>query len=505
MRIASRTACATFVLVVLPSSRRPIHPRAGAVEPIAVNDNRVAAGALSNGVLTIRLEVRVGEWHPDRDSDSSLIVHAFAEEGRPMQIPGPLIRVPEGTKVHASVRNTLSDSTVVIHGLSARGTSTPMSADTIQIMPGAVREVRFDAGQAGTYYYWATTNRAPVTAGDTTATSTFLARPFIDAELSGAFIVDPRGTVGPPRDRIFVINLWDKTPREGGVIATTDVLRFTINGKTWPNTERLTYALGDTVHFRVVNPSFAPHPMHLHGFYFNVESRGDGMRDTRFDPNGSKHLVVTERVPPGRTFTMSWVPDRPGYWLFHCHDNAHALRSVPLDGSPLPPEQDVHVHNHALEMMGGLVMGIEVRGNGVTQAASEPVTRRKLRLVARVDSGGTLLEPAYGYVLQDGATAAPARVPLLPAPTILLKRGEPVSIAIVNELPEATSVHWHGIELEAITTASPTIRDRRVTLPRPSNRVTRSWRGSRRRDRERSSITRTPTKYGSTERACPAR
>jgi FtsP/CotA-like multicopper oxidase with cupredoxin domain len=72
-----------------------------------------------------------------------------------------------------------------------------------------------------------------------------------------------------------------------------------------------------------------------------------------------------------------------------------------------------------------------------------------LRLLARVDSGGTPDEPAYGYVLQDGKKASPSSGPLLPGPTIVLKRGEPVAITVVNELPEATSVHWHGIELES--------------------------------------------------------
>ena len=66
-----------------------------------------------------------------------------------------------------------------------------------------------------------------------------------------------------------------------------------------------------------------------------------------------------------------------------------------------------------------------------------------------VDSGGTDSEPAYGYVLQDGTSTRPRRSPLLPGPTILLKRGEPVSITVANELPEATAVHWHGIELDS--------------------------------------------------------
>jgi FtsP/CotA-like multicopper oxidase with cupredoxin domain len=190
--------------------------------------------------------------------------------------------------------------------------------------------------------------------------------------------------------------------------------------------------------------------MHLHGFYFNVDSRGDGRTDTTFDRT-SRHLAVTERAAPGRTFSLTWIPERPGNWMFHCHDNLHVLRNRPLDGSPLPSEVEhlAHAKNHAMEMMGGLVMGIEVRPKGPMPLMRDVAARRTLRLVARVDSGGTAAEPAYGYVLQDGKQTTPANGPLLPGPTIVLRRGEPVAITVVNELPEATSVHWHGIELDS--------------------------------------------------------
>jgi FtsP/CotA-like multicopper oxidase with cupredoxin domain len=107
------------------------------------------------------------------------------------------------------------------------------------------------------------------------------------------------------------------------------------------------------------------------------------------------------------------------------------------------------VKNHASDMMGGLVMGIEVRGREPRTIADPHPTERRLRLVAQVDSGGTEEDPAYGYVLHDGATATPARGPLLPSPTIMLERGRPASITVVNRLPEPTAVHWHGIELES--------------------------------------------------------
>lgn len=440
MRIAN-AACVMLLTGSAPIIARYLNATTTrGVEPIVVNNNRTPSGTLANGELTIRLEAREGEWHPDRDADPGLVVRAFAEEGKPLRIPGPLIRVPEGTVIHAYVRNSLRDSTLIVTGLSPRG-SASAATDTMRVKPGEVGEVRFSAGAPGTYYYRGTTNVGLVPGAGT-----------IDAELNGAFIVDPRGTAGPPRDRVFVIGLWTKQPTPGGILPfglVGQAIRFTINGKAWPNTERVSYAIGDTVQFRLINASIAVHPMHLHGFYFNVDSRGNGSRDSTYDRGGSPHQVVTERLTPGRTFTMRWVPERPGNWMFHCHDNAHVFRNDPLDGTGLVPEQEVHAHNHALEMMGGLVMGIEVRGTGVLQASGEPLPRRRLRLVARGDTGGTVAEPAYRYVLQEGTRQYASATPIGVGPTILLKRGEPVSITVVNELPEATAVHWHGIELDS--------------------------------------------------------
>ncbi len=408
-------------------------PSSASAEQIRINDNRAAAGTLRDGVLTIRLDARIGEWHPDGDADRGITVAAFAEEGKAPQIPAPLIRVPKGTEIHAFVRNSLADSTLVVHGLYTRGAA---GSDTLQIKPGEVREVRFRAGLPGTYFYWATTG-ATMALGVRGPAS----------QLSGAFVVDTGATLGTARDRVFVLGVW--TPGDNtGLVGRNDVNRFVINGKSWPHTERLAYTVGDSVRFRIVNTSVVPHPMHLHGFYFNVDSRGSERSDTAYAAS-SPHFVVTERVAPGRTISLTWVPERAGNWMFHCHDNYHVLRNRPLDGSRLPAEQLMHVNNHALEMMGGLVMGIEVRPNGSLASQPNDQARRRLRLVARVDSGGTDSEPAYGYVLQDGKSTTPTRSPLLPGPTILLKRGEPVSITVVNELPEATAVHWHGIELES--------------------------------------------------------
>ncbi len=403
-------------------------------EQIAINDNRTAAGTLDGGTLTLRLEVRPGQWRPDGPADHAVDVLAFAVEGAPLQIPGPLIRVTEGTEVRAFVHNALDKEPLILHGMSARR-SPPGEADAITIAPKEVREIRFLAGLPGTYFYWAATGNVPLPE-----------RSRRDSQLSGAFLVEPKGAARRD-ERVFVMGVW-ADGAVGGILPLGNLNRMVMNGKSWPHTERLTYTVGDTVHIRVINAGGAVHPMHLHGFYFNVDSRGDERTDVRFPRDGSPHLVNTERLAGGRTFSLTWKPTRPGNWLFHCHDTAHIMPARPVDGSAGLTHH--HAMNHALEMMSGPVMGISVLPKkGDSAAADEAAPRRKLRLVARVDTGGTPQEPAYGFTLEDGKTSTPARPPYLPGPTILLKRNEPVSITVDNQLPEATAIHWHGIELES--------------------------------------------------------
>ncbi len=416
---------------VSPSVAADVRAQAGSVERIAINDNRAAAGTLEGTTLTLRLEAREGEWHPDADTDPGLRVRAFGLEGGPLQVPGPMIRVVEGTEVRAFVRNRSDREPLVFHGLSGRE---PAASDPITIAPGEVREVRFTATTPGTYYYWGATNGASI-----------IERLARDSQLSGALLVEPRDRV--PRDeRVFVIGVWAQAG-PNGVIPLGVANRMVMNGKSWPHTERLSYEVGDTVHVRVINAGAAVHPMHLHGFYFNVDSRGDGNTETTFPPDGSPHLANTERMAPGRTMTFTWVPTRPGNWLFHCHDTAHIAAALPIDGTSRPASH--HVSNHALEMMSGPVVGITVRPKAESASAPDAGKRRMLRLVARVDAGGTPEEPAYGFTLEDGNAATSAAPPYVPSPTIVLKRGEPVSITVVNQLPEATGIHWHGIELES--------------------------------------------------------
>ena len=100
------------------------------------------------------------------------------------------------------------------------------------------------------------------------------------------------------------------------------VRRIAINGRSWPHTERFTYAVGDTVRWRWINGSYLPHPMHLHGPHAVVLSR-DGKQAT-----GSPWWFDSLEVRDKETFKVAFVADNPGVWMDHCHNLPHAAEGL---------------------------------------------------------------------------------------------------------------------------------------------------------------------------------
>jgi FtsP/CotA-like multicopper oxidase with cupredoxin domain len=214
----------------------------------------------------------------------------------------------------------------------------------------------------------------------------------------------------------------------------------------------LSQRVGDTVRMRLINTSVDVHPMHLHGFYYRVDSRGDGLGDTTYAA-AARDFVVTERVRPGATTSISWVPERPGNWLFHCHFTAHFQARGPLGMPRAASRNDASAHhsgNHALEGMSGLVIGVHVdpRRGGAASEKDASSTRRRLRLLVR-PGGGTAEEPFYAFTLHERGPEPALDTTIRNGQPIVLTRGEPVSIMVVNRTPEPTAVHWHGIELDS--------------------------------------------------------
>ena len=402
------------------------------VERVAPNDNRLAAGTLRGSVLTVQLEARRAVWHPRGGDAPGAEVPVFAEVGKGAQVPGPLIRAAAGTRVRATVRNALPNDTLVVHGLYTRDAGAQEGAP-IEILPGQTRAVEFALGRPGTYFYWATTMRRP-----------FRYRMKEDAQLTGAIVIDPAGAP-PPADRVFVITMWADTTG-GAVPHGRHRVLAAINGLTWPATERLTSTVGDTVRWRVINGSVDLHPMHLHGFYFRLDAKGNEVTDSSF-AGDDRAKAVTELMTAGETMRLTWVPERDGNWAFHCHIPEHIEARGPLGESVRGAG---HAAHDAERGMSGLVLGIHVspRAGQPSTADRAPPGRRRFRLVVDPLPNDTSVG-ALRFALGEGA-ATPVRAAVGNiGPPIVVALGEPVAVTVVNRSTHPTSVHWHGIELES--------------------------------------------------------
>jgi FtsP/CotA-like multicopper oxidase with cupredoxin domain len=393
--------------------------------PLVVpNDNRVPAGRLRGDTLEIALEVRMAIWYPEADSGPAVELAAFAEVGKAPSIPAPMIRVDEGTTIVASIRNLLVDSTISIHGLLTRPAA---KGDSLVLRPGDSTVVRFKAGPRGTYLYFAILGSHKYEVNDERE------------QLGGALIVDPVG--GAPPDRVFVMNIWGRT-----IDSSTYGNALTINGRSWPWTERISTHVGDTLRWRVINASERGHPMHLHGFYFRLDSRGDGLTDSVFSPS-ERQLLVTQRLEQFGTMTMTWTPDRPGNWLFHCHIGFHVLPGARV--IPAAHDHPDYGSHDPQRHMSGLVLGIEVKPRPEYVAEDRRQLERLRLFIQEGERQGRSLR-AMGFVLQRGGTAPRPDSIEIPGSPLILTRGRPTDITVINRLKKETSViHWHGIELES--------------------------------------------------------
>jgi manganese oxidase len=438
-----RLLCCLAVIHILAAIGSAQSP---APDEILANQNRTPAGKLQNGVLTVHLEIVNGTWHAEAEDGPPLYVQAFAEAGQPASIPGPLLRMPVGTTVKVTIDNKLKKPATVF-GLNTRPGDLKAG---IAIPAGESRETSFLAGAGGTYYYWART------------VSPEKVEPYLqDAQLNGAFIVDAPGSVPP--DRVFVINL---------MVTRADAIHpgfetVSINGKSYPYTEPLAYTVGETIRWRVINPSASEHPMHLHGAYYRLLSLGDSESTTAY-PEDEQQSVVTQNLLDGHTMTMEWEPEHEGRWLFHCHFNSHiSMRErVPIfipsglqDNNAsqqiTAAAHDAHEHHdRAMVMndMAGLVLVVHVNAKpGSVQSGSTPPAEaaavHKIDLVIE-PSAEAGKAPAFSCSVREGKKIVASEDKTM-GPPIVVTRGEPTEITVLNHLDRPTSIHWHGMELES--------------------------------------------------------
>ncbi|MBP2018011.1 FtsP/CotA-like multicopper oxidase with cupredoxin domain [Symbiobacterium terraclitae] len=255
--------------------------------------NQLLPYTMDGDVKVFELTCTEIEW----ETQPGKKVRAMAYNGT---VPGPVIRVTEGDKVRIIVKNEMKESTAVHwHGLRL-----PNNMDGVPfitqdpIPPGGSFTYEFVAKPAGTHMYHSHHNSTEQ----------------VGLGLLGAFIIDPKDPAAEPAyDREYLIVLNDGTHG------------YTINGKSFPATEPLVAKKGERVRIRFMNQGVMYHPMHLHGFAFEVFAR-DGY------PLPQPFLCDTLSIAPGERWDAIVVADEPGVWAFHCHILSHAESRMGMYG-----------------------------------------------------------------------------------------------------------------------------------------------------------------------------
>jgi multicopper oxidase len=156
---------------------------------------------------------------------------------------------------------------------------------------------------------------------------------------------------------------------------------------------------------------------------------------------------------------MEWSPQHAGRWLYHCHFQAHISTderlptlaqwmatpaSEPKAGTVAHAEHDAM---GGMRDMAGLVLMINVKAPASAPKSTAAAAPRKLDLVIEPNAAGGKTH-TFSCSVRDGKKIVASEDKLV-GPPIFVTRGEPTEITVLNHLNVATTIHWHGIELDS--------------------------------------------------------
>jgi FtsP/CotA-like multicopper oxidase with cupredoxin domain len=247
---------------------------------------------MDGGVKVYNLTVEEIQWEVAKGE----FVDAMAFN---RQVPGPEIRVGAGDRVRFVVQNQMTEPFVLhFHGLTV-----PNSEDGVPyvtqppIMPGEYWTYEFTIKDPpGMYVYHSHFNSAEQ----------------VDKGLYGSLIVEPKGGDWEP--------VYGAEPAvEYTMFVGDGTLGYNLNAKSFPATQPIVAGKGDWVLIHMANDGQLLHPMHLHGFHFQIVGE-DGFPLEK----QNRYMADTLVVAPGSRFDIMVKADHPGAWAFHCHILPHA-------------------------------------------------------------------------------------------------------------------------------------------------------------------------------------
>jgi FtsP/CotA-like multicopper oxidase with cupredoxin domain len=291
-------------------TQKPIQPTSG------VDYNPVVT--LNGWTLPYRMNGNIKEFHlvaepVERELAEGMTAYLWGYNGQSI---GPTIEAVEGDRVRIFVTNKLPEHTTVHwHGLIL-----PSGMDGVgglshkAIPPGKTYVYEFDLVKSGTFMYHPHADEMVQMA----------------MGMMGLFIVHPKdpSLMRVDRDFCFLLNAYDIDPGTymPRVMQMTDFNLWTWNSRVFPGIDPLVVNQGDRVRVRVGNLTMTNHPIHMHGYDFEVTGTDGGWVRPE-----ARWPEVSIDIPVGAMRAYEFDAVHLGDWAIHCHKSHHTMNAMGHD------------------------------------------------------------------------------------------------------------------------------------------------------------------------------
>ncbi len=291
-------------------TQKPLQPTSGAdYNPVVT---------LNGWTLPYRMNGNIKEFHlvaepVERELAEGMIAYLWGYNGQSI---GPTIEAVEGDRVRIFVTNKLPEHTTVHwHGMIL-----PSGMDGVgglshkAIPPGKTYVYEFDLVKSGTFMYHPHADEMVQMA----------------MGMMGLFIVHPKDPSFMPVDRdfCFLLNAYDIDPGTymPRVMEMTDFNLWTWNSRIFPGIDPLVVNKGDRVRVRVGNLTMTNHPVHMHGYDFEVTCTDGGWVRPE-----ARWPEVSIDIPVGTMRAYEFDAVHVGDWAIHCHKSHHTMNAMGHD------------------------------------------------------------------------------------------------------------------------------------------------------------------------------
>jgi CopA family copper-resistance protein len=320
LRFINGSSMTTFDVRIPGLDLRIVAADGSDVQPVTVEEFRIGVAETFDVIVRPRTGAyTIFAQAQDRSgyARGTLAVRAGLEAAVPRLDPPPLRTMADMGMSHGAMGHGSMDHGSMDHGSMDRGSSGSGEMDHAAMGHGTPAQARDHAAMGHSM----PTREIPTTNADGVDPKRLEGQPFVDN-----VAMEPKDRLGEAgtgldgngrrvltyRDLRSIAPHASVPPQRAIEFHLTGNMErwvWGFNGKKFSESKAVRVRVGERIRFVLINDTMMEHPIHLHGYLFEVEN-GQG------DRLPFKHTI---NVKPGERMSFVFTADEPGHWAFHCH------------------------------------------------------------------------------------------------------------------------------------------------------------------------------------------